>query len=287
MSALRIVRYLGIVICAMKSTSNAQVTWHSDYGGYSMRFGNSVYSNRNDGSSQEFHRFGNISTYSDSAGTTGESVYLPSGRYDSYRNREQGWTGNGFTPYYAPDASSYRRSYSSQNSEQPQYQYETQGSATVLYPVLQGTTMRDYSRPGYRIEESGGRRIAYPTFPGTSTRDYSANPIDLGASTNRANPSTYRRQRHAKVSPITPSRGESPSSQIEPPTNKVEFRYEREGNDIIAVPLVNGTSIQDFDRPGFRIVERNGRLLAYPTEPGTRLRDFSREPVDLGPVPQN
>ncbi|TWT72630.1 hypothetical protein [Crateriforma conspicua] len=77
----------------------AQVEMHSDFGGYSIRTGNSIYSYRDSGTTQEFHRFGNIGMYSDNAGTSGESFYFPSGRYDSYRNYKRGWSGDGYSPY--------------------------------------------------------------------------------------------------------------------------------------------------------------------------------------------
>lgn len=86
-----------------------QIKWHSDYGGYTIKSGNSRYSFRNDGSSQNYHRFGSIGLYSDSAGTTGTSIYGPSGRQDNYQNYQRGWSGSGYTPYRNPSTTTYRR----------------------------------------------------------------------------------------------------------------------------------------------------------------------------------
>lgn len=94
------------------SNAFAQIKTHDDYGGYSIRTGNSVYSYRNDGTQQTYHRFGNIGMYSDNAGTTGNSHYMNHGRYDSYSNSREGWSGSGFTPHSGrAGQSTYSRSY--------------------------------------------------------------------------------------------------------------------------------------------------------------------------------
>lgn len=287
MFAHRFVGFVALAMAALASPAAAQVIWHSDYGGYSIRAGNSVYSYRNDGTSQDFHRFGNVGIYNDSAGTSGDIIYSPSGRYDTYSNSRRRWSGSGFTPYDNPSTSTYRRSYYTAPSEPPKYRFESEGNGSVAYPMLPGTTIRDFDRPGYRIEESGGRRIAYPTLPGTSIRDYSAGSFDLGSAPSpRPTAGSSTRQPYATAAPIAPPRTAQPS----PPTTtseKPQFRFEDEGDETVAIPVVAGTSLTDFGRPGFRIVERNGRLLAYPTSPGTRVRDYSRDPVDLGPAPRD
>jgi len=58
-----------------------------------------------------YQRNGNVALYSDSAGTVGLSYYGPTGRFDRFRNYDEGWRGSGFTPYGNPQLSTYRRSY--------------------------------------------------------------------------------------------------------------------------------------------------------------------------------
>ena len=95
----------------MVGQSWAQFTLDSDYRGYTHRFGNTVIHRRN-GVTQTWSRFGDFQSYNDSTGTRGSTWYGPLGRHDSYSNSRQGWQGSGFTPYWNPSATTYRRSYS-------------------------------------------------------------------------------------------------------------------------------------------------------------------------------
>lgn len=43
----------------------------------------------------------------------------------------------------------------------------------VMYPVLPGTSLRDYGKPGYTVDRhDDGSTTFHPTLPGTSIRDY-------------------------------------------------------------------------------------------------------------------
>lgn len=114
-----VVKRLGVTIVialslcaglAAPEKADAQTKIHSDLGGYTFRTGNSTYSYRYD-TGATYHRIGNIATYRDNTGTTGYSQYGSTGRWDSFSNSRKGWTGSGFTPYRAPQWTTYRRNY--------------------------------------------------------------------------------------------------------------------------------------------------------------------------------
>lgn len=96
---------------SLPSVAYSQLRWHNDGQGYSMKSGNSTYSFRNDGSSAQFHRFGNIDMRIHSNGTQGMNYYGQTGTFHSYSNPQNGWSGSGYTPYSNPAASTYRRNY--------------------------------------------------------------------------------------------------------------------------------------------------------------------------------
>lgn len=56
-----------------------------------------------------YQRIGDYAAYSDRTGTLGWSYYGRGGRYDSFSNWRQGWTGSGYTPYRTPGLTTYRR----------------------------------------------------------------------------------------------------------------------------------------------------------------------------------
>lgn len=159
----------------------SQVEQHSDYQGFSIKSGGNTFSFRNDGNFQIFQRSGNIGFYTDSAGTMGTSLYTSSGRFDQYSNSYRGWSGSGYTPYVAPSGSTYERMYENDPLTQSRYKFERDGEDVVAYPLLEGTSIRDYSKTGYRLVFKNGRIFAYPTLLGTSIRDYLLEPIELSA----------------------------------------------------------------------------------------------------------
>lgn len=89
--------------------ASAQITFDSDYGGYSQQIGGTTYHYRG-GTTTTRQRIGSIDFYNSSNGTTGTSLYSSAGRFDSYSNPVEGWTGSGFIPY-SGGVSTYRRSY--------------------------------------------------------------------------------------------------------------------------------------------------------------------------------
>lgn len=83
---------------------------HGDGGGYTYRSvdGSTTHSYRFD-TGATYRRTGDIATYHDRTGTSGVSLYGAQGRYDSYSNTRQGWSGNGYTPYSSPSLTTYTR----------------------------------------------------------------------------------------------------------------------------------------------------------------------------------
>jgi hypothetical protein len=71
-------------------------------------------------------RVGNVEVYRSSSGTTGLSWYGSTGRFDSYNNRRQGWTGSAYVPY-GDGASTYRQFYGVQPLFAPTYELYTWG----------------------------------------------------------------------------------------------------------------------------------------------------------------
>jgi hypothetical protein len=83
---------------------------HGDRRGYTYRSvnGSTTYSYRFD-TGATYLRTGDIATYRDRTGTSGVSLYGSQGRYDSYRNAGQGWSGSGYTPYSSSPLTTYTR----------------------------------------------------------------------------------------------------------------------------------------------------------------------------------
>lgn len=97
------------VLAAFVSPAMAQFRTHSDFGGYTYRTPSTTYMYRYD-SGATYNRIGNFATYSANNGTTGNSYYAPTYRYDSFSNARQGWSGSG-TTFYTPSYSTYSRTY--------------------------------------------------------------------------------------------------------------------------------------------------------------------------------
>ncbi|WP_413432757.1 hypothetical protein [Crateriforma spongiae] len=145
----------------------AQVEIHSDFGGYSIHTGSSIYSFRDDGRAQEFHRFGNIGMYSDNAGTTGESFYFPNGRYDSYRNYQRGWSGDGYSPYGSA-SNTYSRRNTGPLTPLPEIPRLHEQSSLPMLPTLPTYTTPQTGTPPQRGNSLRDVRPSY-VKPSTSS----------------------------------------------------------------------------------------------------------------------
>jgi len=109
----------------------AQVRTHRDGLGwtYQSRDGWYAYMDRFD-SGATYQRIGRYAWYSDDSGTSGFIIYGSRGRWDSFSNYTEGWSGSGYTPYDYPQLSTYQRLYSRRCSD---YGYGLTSTYTSSY----------------------------------------------------------------------------------------------------------------------------------------------------------
>lgn len=83
------------------SVAVCQTVWDADGQGYTIHAGNTMFRHRNPGyGAPSTHiRAGNTQFHNFNNGTQGTQIYTPTGRFDSWSNGQQGWSGQGYTPY--------------------------------------------------------------------------------------------------------------------------------------------------------------------------------------------